>query len=125
MQERSGFKVYLALLALSLVLGVATVLTLIPAAGASWPNILGYKSLCTFAPIATVIMALVTECVCVIRGRLFGPRRGVKRTWAVPVIVALALAGTLIFSVPAYVKAKTDASTSASVASADASKLHE
>jgi len=114
MRDQTYFKVYLGLLALSLLLGVSAILTLIPAPQASWPNVLGYKSLCTFAPIATVIPALLAETVCIVRGRLFGPRRGMKRSWIGSIIVAAVLAGTLFFSVPAYIKAKTDAVSSVS-----------
>ncbi len=118
MREQTYFKVYVALLALSMVLGVAAALTLLPASGASWPNVLGYKSLCTLAPIATAILALSAETVCVIRGRFFGPRRGEKRKWTAPLIVALLLAGSLFFSVPAYIQSTTDAESSASISSA-------
>ena len=44
---------YRPLLALSGLFALGAVLTLVPNPNASWPNILGYSSLCTFAPGAT------------------------------------------------------------------------
>ena len=48
--ERKAAKAYGPLLALSGLFALAAVLSLVPWASASWKNILGYKSLCTFSP---------------------------------------------------------------------------
>jgi hypothetical protein len=62
--------VYLPLLVLSGLFTLGAILTLIPNPGASWPNILGYSSLCTFAPGATFACALLAAVCCTIRARL-------------------------------------------------------
>jgi hypothetical protein len=61
---------YPALLALSGLFALGAVLTLIPFAGAPWPNILGYKSLCPFAPGATLACAILAALTCMIRARI-------------------------------------------------------
>ncbi len=115
MKNRSQ-RLYLPLLGLSALFAAAAVATLVPRAGASWENVLGYKSLCTFAPIATAICALFAGTTCVIRARLFGPRAGVKRSWRAPAIIGILLVAVIAFSIPPYAKAKLDATSGASVA---------
>ncbi|MFA6008377.1 MAG: hypothetical protein WC799_00230 [Desulfobacteraceae bacterium] len=44
------------LLVLSLLLVIGSILTLIPYAGASKLNYMGYRSICTFSPVSTAIM---------------------------------------------------------------------
>jgi MFS superfamily sulfate permease-like transporter len=61
---------YQPLLVLSGLFTLGAILTLIPNPGASWPNILGYSSLCTFAPGATFACALLAAVCCTIRARL-------------------------------------------------------
>jgi hypothetical protein len=79
-------KAYMGLLVLSLIATVGGVLTLIPASGASYPNLLGYRSLCTFAPAATLYCFAVAGISCVVRASL------VKRK---------ALFGKAVFRAPA------------------------
>ncbi|MBL8965665.1 MAG: hypothetical protein JNG85_01580 [Spirochaetaceae bacterium] len=100
---------YRALLGLSGLFAAAAILTLVPHKGASWENVLGYKSLCTFAPVATAICAFLAGITCVVRARLVGPRAGDKRGWAAPVVVGLVLLAVIALSAPAYVKAKAEA----------------
>lgn len=92
-------KAYAALLVLSLLATVGAVLTLIPAPGASYPNLLGYRSLCTFAPAATLYCAAIAGASCVIRASLvkrsaYSGRSAEFRTVPV-VIVAVLLAGAI------------------------------
>lgn len=109
--------VYRALLGLSGLFALAAILTLVPHRGASWENILGYKSLCTFAPIATAICAFLAGATCVVRARLFGPRAGDKRGWAAPIVVGLILLAVIAFSTPAYGAAKAEAVSGATTES--------
>jgi hypothetical protein len=108
---------YAVLLGVSSFATLGAVLTLVPDPGASWPNILGYRSLCTFAPGATFGCALIAAAACTIRARL------VKRSYGpafVPAAVFLVLAAALAVStfVWAGEKAKFtgDATTAASPA---------
>jgi hypothetical protein len=90
---------YPALLGLSVLFTVAAVATLIPNPGASWPNILGYKSFCTFAPASSFACALLAAITCTIRVRL------VKRTPApafAPVAVIVLLAAAFAWSTVAW-----------------------
>lgn len=100
---------YGALLGMSGLFTAAAIATLVPNPGASWDNVLGYKSLCTFAPIASAICGLLAGATCVLRARLFGPRAGDRRSWALPIVVAAALAAAIALSIPPYAKAKADA----------------
>ncbi len=109
---------YRALLALSGLFTLGAVLTLVPNPGASWENVLGYKSLCTFAPIATAVCAFLAGTTCVVRARRFGPRAGEKRSAAAPLIVAAVLAAVVALALPAYLSAKADVGTGASVSAA-------
>ena len=115
MEEKKRKAAYGALLALSGVFAAGAVATLVPNPGASWPNVLGYKSLCTFAPIATALCALLAGATCTLRVRLFGPSSGRGRPWFLPIIVGVLLAVVVAASLPAYVRAKVDSTTSASV----------
>ena len=77
---------YGALIALSFLATIGGILTLIPNAAASYPNILGYRSLCTFTPAATFFCFGIAGTSCVVRASL------VKRA---------AMAGKPVFRKPA------------------------
>ena len=64
-------KGYTPLLVLTIFLTLMTVSTLIPAADASKVCMLGYKAHCTFTPISTLILIVMTGVVCKIRSRKF------------------------------------------------------
>lgn len=99
---------YGALLAVSALASLGALLTLLPNPGASWPNILGYKSLCTFAPGATFACALIAGCACMLRARL------VKRTAApvfVPVLAVVLLGAGLAVSTLAWAGVKAQYGT--------------
>jgi hypothetical protein len=65
-----NMKAYALLLLLSLAAAAGGVLTLLPAAGASYENVLGYRSLCTFAPAATLFCFGIAGATCVLRASL-------------------------------------------------------
>jgi hypothetical protein len=108
-------KAYAALLGLSGLFAAAALATLIPNPGASWENVLGYRSLCTFTPLATALCGLLAGLSCVARARLFGPQAGYRKPWTLPIIVGALLLAVLAFSLPAYVDAKTEARSGASI----------
>lgn len=115
MNEASGKKIYSGLLALSILAAAGALLTLVPSSAAPWANILGYKSICSFAPISTALCALLAGISCTLRARLVGPRRGERRSWALPLAVALVLAAVIGLSIPAYTRAMADAASGASL----------
>ena len=98
-------RLYAVLLVITVGCTVAGILTLIPAPGASYPNVLGYRSLCTFAPAATLYCFLAAGVTCMLRASLVkrASYSGGKPVFkAVPIVVlasllALALASTFWF----------------------------
>jgi hypothetical protein len=106
---------YIALLALSFLLSAAAVLTLLPSNGASYPNLLGYKSICTFAPAATLLCAFLAGVTCTIRARLVAPRSRAVKSPALPFLVLIILLAAALAFVPSYVRWKVDEVTSATV----------
>lgn len=106
---------YRALLALSALCAAAALLSLVPNPAASWPNILGYSSLCTFTPVSTLICALAAAIACAVRARAV---RRVPSPPFVPIAAIALLAGALVWLTVAWagVKARyADAASSASV----------
>lgn len=61
---------YWSLVGLTLLFALAAVVTLLPHAGASKPNVLGYRSVCSFAPAASALCGLLAGLTCVLRNRL-------------------------------------------------------
>ena len=70
-----GNAAYGTLLLVSVLAAAAGIASLVPAAGASYPNILGYRSLCTFAPAASLYCFLVAGITCTIRATLIKRRK--------------------------------------------------
>jgi len=104
---------YFGLLALSGVFTLAAAVTLVPWEGAPWPNLWGYKSVCPFAPGATLGCALLAALTCILRNRLV---RKERTSVAAPVVVGMVLAALLAWSTVAWVGIKaqyTDAATAA------------
>lgn len=110
---------YGGLLLFSLLCTVGGILTLIPASGASYPNVLGYSSLCTFAPAATLYCFLAAGITCVLRASLvkraaFNQGRPVFKL--VPILVLVVVAGLAIASHVWFLNVKsqyTDGETAA------------
>jgi hypothetical protein len=89
---------------LTIVATVGAVLTLIPWPGADYPNVLGYRSLCPFAPAATLYCLLIAGVSCFFRASLVKDQEGSARQrlrrhriHLVPLVLvaALAVAATL------------------------------
>jgi hypothetical protein len=62
-------KGYGILMAITILLTLAAVATLIPNAAASGESMLGYNVFCTFAPISTLLCIVAAGIVCMIRKR--------------------------------------------------------
>jgi len=67
---------YKLLLLFTITASLGGILTLIPAAGASYPNIIGYSSLCTFAPAASLYCFFIAGTTCFIRSTLIKDQSG-------------------------------------------------
>lgn len=114
--KRSPFgPAYTALLALSGLFALGAILTLLPFPGAPWPNIMGYSSLCPFAPGATFGCALLAALTCTIRARLV---RRIPSPVFVPaaaiLVLAAGLAVTTVLWSAEKAKYVTDTASSAS-----------
>ena len=64
-------KGYVLLLLLTVLLTLSGIVTLLPLASASKECMLGYKALCTWAPISALVCFLAAAVVCIIRKRNF------------------------------------------------------
>jgi hypothetical protein len=64
-------KGYAVLLGLTVLFTILAVITVLPNSGASKPCLLGYNSVCSFVPVAPLILLLCAGFFCVIRKKLF------------------------------------------------------
>jgi uncharacterized protein with FMN-binding domain len=85
---------YFALIGLSLVFSMLAVVTMLPNPNASKPNVLGYRSVCTFAPAATALCGLLAGITCILRNRLVSARRAATRFQ--PPFAAVIVLGALV-----------------------------
>ena len=85
---------YYVLIGLSLAFSVLAVITLLPNPSASKPNVLGYRSVCTFAPAATALCGLLAGITCILRNRLVSARRASTR-FQPPFVAVLVLGGLI------------------------------
>lgn len=83
---------YGGLLLLTVAAAVGGIITLIPNAAASYPNVLGYRSVCTFAPAATLFCFAVAGTSCVLRASLV-KRKGMtgKASFRAPAVAVVGL----------------------------------
>lgn len=97
---------YVLLMVLTIVATVGGVLTLIPWPNAGYPNILGYRSLCTFAPAATLFCFAIAGLTCYFRASLVRDqagsagerlRRHGKSLAPIAVVMLLAVGATVWF----------------------------
>jgi uncharacterized protein with FMN-binding domain len=69
MKERET-TLYWTLLGVAALCTLAAAVTLLPSPGASKPNVLGYRSVCSFAPAGTALCCLLAAVTCTLRSRL-------------------------------------------------------
>ena len=95
---------YKVLIIVSILATLAMFVTLIPWQGASWKNVLGFRSLCTFTPASTLFCALTAGVSCFLRASLVKETEGtageklkkhLKALVPVLLILVLALASTV------------------------------
>jgi uncharacterized protein with FMN-binding domain len=77
--EKNESPAYWALLALSLAFSILALVTLFPNPAASKPNVLSYRSVCSFAPAATALCGLLAGLTCTLRNRLVSRRASSMR----------------------------------------------
>jgi len=56
---------------LSVLVTLGGLVTLLPNASANKANLLGYKSLCSIAPISTLLCLIVVAVICIVRKKNF------------------------------------------------------
>lgn len=67
--QKNESLLYWGMLGLSFAFGVLAVVTLIPNPLASKPNVLGYRSVCSFSPASTALCGLLAGITCTLRNR--------------------------------------------------------
>jgi uncharacterized protein with FMN-binding domain len=77
--EKNESAAYWGLLALSLAFSALAVVTLLPSGAASKPNVLGYRSVCSFAPAASALCGVLAGVTCTMRNRLFSRQASATR----------------------------------------------
>jgi uncharacterized protein with FMN-binding domain len=91
--EQKESVLYYALLGLTLAFSALLVITLLPNAAAAKPNVLGYRSVCSFAPAASALCGLLAGITCTIRNRRFSRNASSARysPLILPIFVAVVL----------------------------------
>jgi uncharacterized protein with FMN-binding domain len=84
---------YDATLGLTIAFSILAIVTMLPNPAASKPNVLGYRSVCSFAPAASVLCGLLAGVTCTIRSRRLSKNASSARyrPLIVPVGVAVIL----------------------------------
>lgn len=100
---------YYALLGVTVVFTVLAIVTLLPNPGASKPNVLGYRSVCPFAPAASALCGLLAGVTCTIRNRMVS-RRAASARYAppfAPIAAAVVLLAVVAVFTVRFVKAQS------------------
>jgi uncharacterized protein with FMN-binding domain len=86
------------MLGASLVFSILAVVTLLPNPGASKPNVLGYRSVCSFAPAASAVCGLLAGITCTMRNRRVSVNASSARyqPFIAPAAAALALIAVVV-----------------------------
>lgn len=66
--RKKGYKL---MLALTLLITLSAIVTLLPNASASKVNMLGYKAICSATPMSTLVLVICAGFVCFLRKRYF------------------------------------------------------
>jgi uncharacterized protein with FMN-binding domain len=96
MEERQN-PLYYLLLGVSAAISILAVVTLIPNPAAAKPNVLGYRSVCSFAPAATALCALLAGATCVLRNRLVSVRSAAAR-YQPPIAAAVVAVAAIVLA---------------------------
>ena len=104
-----NYRLYRILLLCSFIAALGGILTLLPWSGASYPNLLGYRSLCTFAPAGSLYCFFIAGLICTIRASFIkrkGRENG-KRLRPLPVIILVLVLGLAAASTFWFVSVKS------------------
>jgi uncharacterized membrane protein len=109
---------YKILLSVTILATLGGLFTLIPVTTASYPNILGYSSLCTYTPAATLFCFLIAGTTCFIRSTFIKDQSGsikerIKkhRHSFISLLLILILALTAAFRISAVKQKYTDSAS--------------
>jgi uncharacterized membrane protein len=114
---------YKLLLLSTLLLALAGIVALWPSPAASYPNVMGYSSVCTFAPAASLFCFLLAGTVCFLRASLVKEREGkaamrlkkhAKALLPLAIVLALALGATAWYAAVKAPYLDPDSGTAAS-----------
>lgn len=83
--ERDESGAYWALFGLTIAFSILAVVTMIPNPSAPKPNVLGYRSVCSFAPAASALCGLLPGITCTIRNR-WASRHAAARRFQPPIL---------------------------------------
>ena len=100
--QKNESKAYYGMLGLSLAFSILAVVTMLPNPAAAKPNVLGYRSVCSFAPGASALCGLLAGVTCAFRNRRFSRSAASARykPLIVPIGVAvLLLAAAAVFGI--------------------------
>jgi uncharacterized protein with FMN-binding domain len=92
--QKNESTAYFGMLGLSSVFTILVVVTMLPNPAAAKPNVLGYRSVCSFAPAASALCGLLAGVTCTFRNRRFS-RSAVSARYA-PLIAPIAAAVLLL-----------------------------
>jgi hypothetical protein len=117
-------RLYALLLVATVLAAAAGVVTLIPRQAASYSNLLGYRSVCTFAPAGTLFCFLVAGVSCFFRASLAKETSGTpgmrmsrhfRSVVPLALVLLLAVGSTIWYGVvkARYVDAATEATSQA------------
>jgi hypothetical protein len=100
---------YYVTLGLTIALSILAVVTMLPNSAASKPNVLGYKSACSFAPAASALCGLLAGVTCTFRNRRLSKNASSARYG--PLILPVGL-GVLLIAIAAVFGARFGAAQS-------------
>ncbi|MGL1890048.1 MAG: hypothetical protein OCD02_00405 [Spirochaetaceae bacterium] len=69
---------YKIMLLFTILVTIAGIITLFPSSAANYPNLIGYKSVCTFTPAATFFCFFIAGLSCFIRSTFIKDQSGSK-----------------------------------------------
>jgi len=100
---------YYLMLTLTIAFTVLAIVTLLPNPAASKPNILGYRSICPFAPAATAVCCLLAGLCCTLRNRFIAASAAANRRgpWIAPIGLLLIFGSIALWGGFSYLRVQS------------------